>query len=329
MRWPVCHYLNASSTPAQIAGTVQRLHDQILQVLDGRVDGHNIAASAFDPRTFSVTAPTEAGKPKVFYIPALTPSDSGTEPYIRRKGAGTGTPDYGLEFLINTGSSTYSKVCVVDVLDPSKVQRLSFTIDAYTAAAPGAEIKAPTGKLAFEALAGQSIVVNESGADVDFRVESDGDANAIFVDAGNNRVGIFNGSPAVAYDVTGTARFSTLVQLAGGTSGHPALKRSGAYVLARLADDSADADFLAAGFTVNAASGGKLRLIGDSASTRTVTFPDATLTVAGANYANSWSGTQDFDGATLKIRRESSEPTPAVGEFAYDTTAFRLYFGES
>ena len=35
-----------------------------------------------------------------------------------------------------------------------------------------------------------AVTINESSADVDFRVESDGNANMLFVDAGNNRVGI-------------------------------------------------------------------------------------------------------------------------------------------
>ena len=38
-------------------------------------------------------------------------------------------------------------------------------------------------------------VFNEGSADLDFRVESDGDANALFVDAGNDRVGFFTNSP--------------------------------------------------------------------------------------------------------------------------------------
>lgn len=52
-------------------------------------------------------------------------------------------------------------------------------------------------------------VFNEPGNDRDFRIESDGDVNAFFVDAGNNRVGILNGAPAVALDVTGEIRAST------------------------------------------------------------------------------------------------------------------------
>ena len=41
-----------------------------------------------------------------------------------------------------------------------------------------------------------AITINESGADVDFRVESDDNANMIFVDGGNDRVGIGTATPA-------------------------------------------------------------------------------------------------------------------------------------
>ena len=47
-------------------------------------------------------------------------------------------------------------------------------------------------------------VLNEQSADIDFRVESDGSTHALFVDAGNNRVGIKNSSPATELDVAGT-----------------------------------------------------------------------------------------------------------------------------
>ena len=40
-----------------------------------------------------------------------------------------------------------------------------------------------------------TIVFNQSGADMDFRVESNSNANMLFVDAGNNRVGIGTNSP--------------------------------------------------------------------------------------------------------------------------------------
>jgi len=44
------------------------------------------------------------------------------------------------------------------------------------------------------------IVVNEDSNDIDFRVESDGNANAFFVDAQYSRIGINNGSPSWAFD---------------------------------------------------------------------------------------------------------------------------------
>ena len=47
-------------------------------------------------------------------------------------------------------------------------------------------------------------VVNDDSNDVDFRVESDSNANALFVDAGNGRVGINNSSPANTLDVNGS-----------------------------------------------------------------------------------------------------------------------------
>lgn len=48
-----------------------------------------------------------------------------------------------------------------------------------------------------------AIVFNESSFDTDFRIESDGNVNMFFLDAGNNRIGIANGAPGYALDVTG------------------------------------------------------------------------------------------------------------------------------
>jgi hypothetical protein len=65
-------------------------------------------------------------------------------------------------------------------------------------------------------LNGGAFTFNEASADLDFRIESNGNANAFFVDAGNDRIGIFNASPSVALDVTGAAKISGAVDLDGG-----------------------------------------------------------------------------------------------------------------
>lgn len=49
------------------------------------------------------------------------------------------------------------------------------------------------------------LVINEAGADVDFRVESDTNANALFVDGATGNVGIGTSSPAAALHLQGTS----------------------------------------------------------------------------------------------------------------------------
>jgi hypothetical protein len=58
-------------------------------------------------------------------------------------------------------------------------------------------LKGDNSNLAVDA---SSVVVNESGADVDFRVEGDTNANLIVADAGNDQVGI-GGAIEAGYDV--------------------------------------------------------------------------------------------------------------------------------
>jgi hypothetical protein len=47
-------------------------------------------------------------------------------------------------------------------------------------------------------------VINDTGADVDFRVEGDTNANLLYVDAGNDRVGIKTATPGFDFEVNGT-----------------------------------------------------------------------------------------------------------------------------
>jgi len=64
-----------------------------------------------------------------------------------------------------------------------------------------------------------AITFNEGSADVDFRVESNGNTHALFVDAGNDKVGVGTSSPDGALHVKGISDHGRIVLEAGGTSG--------------------------------------------------------------------------------------------------------------
>ena len=51
---------------------------------------------------------------------------------------------------------------------------------------------------------GSTFIFNESSADVDFRFEGNGDANLLFGDAGNDRIGIKTATPAYSLDINAT-----------------------------------------------------------------------------------------------------------------------------
>jgi hypothetical protein len=64
-------------------------------------------------------------------------------------------------------------------------------------------------------LEGGAVTVNDDSGDYDFTVESNGNAAAIFVDAGNNRVGIFTAGPTVPFEVTGESLFTGAMTITG------------------------------------------------------------------------------------------------------------------
>ena len=76
---------------------------------------------------------------------------------------------------------------------------------------------------------GGAVVFNESGADYDFRIESDDDANAFVVDGGDDRVGIGILAPAVKCHIyfTGATTEALRVENAQGINSHAIQTRSG------------------------------------------------------------------------------------------------------
>ena len=69
-----------------------------------------------------------------------------------------------------------------------------------------------------------SVIINESGADKDFRVEGDGDTDLLFVDASADRVGISTNSPGRTLDIAGQLRTT---QSASGSQSSPNFEVNG------------------------------------------------------------------------------------------------------
>jgi len=65
-------------------------------------------------------------------------------------------------------------------------------------------------------LDGGTFVFNESSADVDFRIEGNGDANLFFADAGNDRIGIKTASPSTELHVVGGVKATGAIDFDGG-----------------------------------------------------------------------------------------------------------------
>ena len=77
--------------------------------------------------------------------------------------------------------------------DGTTVTTTALTVDNISV--DGNTISSGSGKLIIEGVAGQEIVVNEASADVDFRIESDNDANAFVVEGSTGNVGLGTATP--------------------------------------------------------------------------------------------------------------------------------------
>lgn len=80
-------------------------------------------------------------------------------------------------------------------------------------------VKLGTNAIVRQTLTDTEVVFNDLGNDYDFRVESDGDANMLFVDAGNNRIGIGTNSPTSVVDVLQTGNATNYISLRNTSNG--------------------------------------------------------------------------------------------------------------
>jgi len=96
-----------------------------------------------------------------------------------------------------------------------------------------------TGGVARVTLTTTTLVVNESGADLDTRIESTGNANMLFVDAGNDRVGIGTNGPLTALHVYHATANGVMTMESGDASAYMVYK------------DNSTTEYIAAGVTAN------------------------------------------------------------------------------
>jgi len=117
---------------------------------------------------------------------------------------------------------------------------------------------------------GGTFIYNEAGADLDARFEGSGDANLLYLDAGNDRVGIGTASPSTELHVVGGIKATSTIDLDGGTF---TFNDTGADLDFRIESDD-DAylfftdganDRVGIGIPLGAAPGGKLEI--DQSST--------------------------------------------------------------
>jgi len=214
----------ASSTIANSTG-VHTIASSVLTTTDingGTIDGATIGGSSAGAGTFTTLASTgnttigdASGDTTTFNSASWTLANAttvsgtwanlGSVTTVDINGGAIDGAAIGANSASTGAFTTVDASQGIDITADSQSLRIGAGND-FTVAHDGSNtaIANATGNLTITTAASSSVIFNEDSADVDFRVESNGNTHGLFVDAGNDRVGVMTSSPGYALDVSGS-----------------------------------------------------------------------------------------------------------------------------
>ena len=145
----------------------------------------------------STDADANAGPNLRLYRNSSSPADSDIFGQIDFEGRNDNSQDF---------VATQIKVAAGDVSDGTEDSQIEF--DVMTGGTLREYLRLAAGSA-------PSVVVNEDSQDIDFRVESNDEANMLFVDGGLNRVGIGKVPASNPFEVAGAATFDSNIHVTG------------------------------------------------------------------------------------------------------------------
>ena len=159
-------------------------------------------------------------------------------------------------------------------------------------------------------------VFNETGVDVDFRIESDDNANMLFVDGGNDRVGIGVATPAAQLEVEqGSTGGVVAFTIDNNDTDKVAMSIEAANIDANVMDITMDAVTTADGINITAdglTTGSALSVVSDSSSNGTRNIVEIIQDNASATGSTALKVQQDSTGTGSALIVDSQSTSSAA-----------------